>query len=77
MVVLMGLKVCNWDINGQDNDAVRALLPLYPPQHVKTPIISVSRGRNAAPLLHAELTGPQAYHYGVIVESYYCLLECG
>lgn len=39
-------------------------------------ILSVNRHGKVRPLLHAELTGPQAYHYGVIVESYYCLQEC-
>lgn len=36
---------------------------------------SVKRLWEAGAVLHAELTGPQAYDYVVIVESYYCLQE--
>lgn len=46
------------------------------PLSTPNPILFVNRRGKARPLLHAELTGPQAYHYGVIVESYYCLQEC-
>lgn len=37
--------------------------------------ISVTRLRDAGALWHAELTGPQAYDYAGIVESYYCLQQ--
>lgn len=40
------------------------------------PPVLLTDAEKVRPLLHAELTGSKAYHYGVIVQSYYCLQEC-